>query len=334
MRLSDFDYQLPAGLIAQYPAARRDAARLLVVNRTARTIQHDIFHNIGAHLPAKSLLVVNDSKVIPARLLGNKPRSGGQVEVFLLKPLGGRRFEAMVRPLKKVRDGEPLVFDGGVTARLVDRAARVVEFDREDVLKALEKSGHIPLPPYIKRPDEASDRINYQTVYARPAGSVAAPTAGLHFTKPLLAGLKHAGHDLARVTLHVNYGTFKPVEAEDVVSHPMHSEDYRIGAAAEQAVRQARADGRAVVAVGTTSCRVLEAYARTGRTSDATSLFMYPGAEFKLVDALITNFHLPKSTLLMLVAAFGGLELVQKAYAEAIREYYRFYSYGDAMLIV
>ncbi|MBF0593493.1 MAG: tRNA preQ1(34) S-adenosylmethionine ribosyltransferase-isomerase QueA [Candidatus Omnitrophica bacterium] len=334
MTLSDFDYHLPDGLIAQYPSVRRDGARLLVVDRRTSTIRHDIFCNVGRYLPLKSLIVVNDSKVIPARLLGHKPRSGGQVEIFLLKSLGGRRYEAMIRPLKKVNEGEILQFDGGVTARLVDRAARVVEFDCDDVLGALEIAGHIPLPPYIKRPDESSDRINYQTVYARPAGSVAAPTAGLHFTKPLMVALKKSGHAFSRVTLHVNYGTFKPVEAEDVVSHPMHSEDYVMSAATIKSLCLAKEQCRPVVAVGTTSCRVLESYARTGEVKASTRLFMYPGAEFKIVDALITNFHLPKSTLLMLVSAFGGLELIRRAYAEAVSEKYRFYSYGDAMLIV
>jgi len=333
MRLADFDYNLPEELIAQYPAAERDHARLLVVDRTAGTIEHSSFYHIGKYLAPQSVLVVNNSKVIPARLLGHKPRSGGQVEVFLLRSLGGRRFEAMVRPLKKVKDGELLVFDGGITARLADRAARVVEFDRDDVFKALETAGHIPLPPYIRRPDEAADRVNYQTVYARPAGSVAAPTAGLHFTKPLMRGLRQEGHSFASVTLHVNYGTFKPVEAEDIISHPMHSEEYSITPAAVKKVQAAGTAGKKVVAVGTTSCRVLEAYARTNQTRGETRLFLYPGAEFKYVNAIITNFHLPRSTLLMLVSAFGGTDLICRAYQEAIREKYRFYSYGDAMLV-
>ena len=283
MRLSDFDYHLPEALIAQYPAAKRDEARLLVVDRRTETVRHDVFRHLGKYLLPKTLLVVNNSKVIPARLLGQKLRSGGQVEVFLLKALeGGRRFEAMLRPLKKIKDHEPLVFAGGLTARLVDREARVVEFDRDDVLKAVEKAGHVPLPPYIKRPDEASDREDYQTVYARYSGSVAAPTAGLHFTRPLMASLRRDGHGFARVTLHVNYGTFKPVEAEDVVSHPMHSEDYVIGPSALKVVRAAKEAGRPVAAVGTTSCRVLESYARSGRLRDSTRLYLYPGADFKL----------------------------------------------------
>ncbi len=334
LKLQDFDYSLPEDLIAQHPAACRDDARLLVVDRGASSIRHDLFRNLGKYLPSGSLLVINDSKVIAARLLGEKPRSGGKVEVFLLKQVDGRRFEAMLKPLKKIKEGEPLVFADGVTARLVDRARRIVEFDRDDVLKALERIGHIPLPPYISRPDEASDRVDYQTVYAHNPGSVAAPTAGLHFTKPLMAALKKAGHGFAAVTLHVNYGTFKPVEEEDITRHPMHSEHYVIPDVAIDKISKAKSCGQKVVAVGTTSCRTLEAFARSGKAEDETNIFLYPGAQFNMTDVLITNFHLPRSTLLMLVSAFAGLDLVRKAYAEAIREKYRFYSYGDAMIVL
>jgi S-adenosylmethionine:tRNA ribosyltransferase-isomerase len=334
MRLSDFDYSLPDELIAQHPLEKRDEARLLVIDRASRTVTHSFFRDLGKHLPAKSLLVINNSKVIPARLLGQKTRSGGQVEVFLLKHLGGRRFEAMLRPLKKIHDNEPLEFAPGVSARLVDRAARIVEFDCDDVLLKLEKVGHIPLPPYIKREDDAADRIDYQTVYAKHAGSVAAPTAGLHFTDALMSSLKGEGHSFAEVTLHVNYGTFKPVETENITEHPMHSEDYVIPSVALGAVVDGKQSGKKIVAVGTTSCRVLESYARSHESEGATRLFLYPGASFHLVDVMITNFHLPKSTLFMLVSAFGGLDLVRSAYEEAIRARYRFYSYGDAMIIV
>ncbi len=334
MKLSDFDYSLPDELIAQHPLEKRDEARLLVVDRASRTITHSSFRDLGKHLPSDSLLVVNNSKVIPARLLGKKTRSGGQVEVFLLKHLGGRRFEAMLRPLKKIRDNEPLEFAPGVSARLIDREARIVEFDCDDVLAKLEKVGHIPLPPYIKREDDAADRIDYQTVYAKYAGSVAAPTAGLHFTEALMSSLKMGGHSFAEVTLHVNYGTFKPVETENITEHPMHSEDYVISPVALKAVVDAKQLGKKIIAVGTTSCRVLESYARSHEDAGETRLFLYPGASFHLVDVMITNFHLPKSTLFMLVSAFGGLDLVRSAYEEAIRAKYRFYSYGDAMIIV
>lgn len=333
MHLRDFDYILPPELVAQHPSTSRDEARLLVVDRRTRAITHDIFRNIGRYLLPSSLVVVNDSRVIPARLLGVKPRSGGQVEVFLLKKAGPRAFEAMLRPFKKIREGEALVFPGGVRATLADRVRRIVEFDRDDVLGYLAEHGHIPLPPYIRRPDTAADRVDYQTVYAREPGSVAAPTAGLHFTERLMASLQAEGHMFAGVTLHVNYGTFKPVEAEDVVSHRMHLEHYAIPSATREALRMARDESRRVVAVGTTSCRTLEAFARTGRFEDDTDLFLYPGAAFLMTDSLVTNFHLPRSTLLMLVCAFGGLELIREAYREAILEKYRFYSYGDAMIV-
>jgi S-adenosylmethionine:tRNA ribosyltransferase-isomerase len=367
MKLSDFDYNLPQELIAQYPLKRRADAKLLIVDRATGRITHDVFRNVALHLPLGSLLVVNNSKVIPARLLGRKLRTGGEVEVFLLRQVDahhppshlasealrpaaperqrgerdvaihgdtGLHFEAMLRPLKKIREGEVLQFPGGIECALVDREKKIVRFSDKDILKKLEKVGHIPLPPYIKRPDEKLDREYYQTVYARRPGSVASPTAGLHFTKPLMASLKKSGHDFAQVTLHVNYGTFKPVETENILEHPMHEEQYAITPKVAAKVKAARKAGRKVVAVGTTSCRTLEAYARSGKLSDTTKLFLYPGCDFKLVDVLITNFHLPRSTLLMLVSAFGGLSLVRKAYDEAIRNHYRFYSYGDAMLIL
>ncbi len=334
MQLSDFDYFLPDALVAQHPSSCRDDARLLVVDRQQGTFVHDVFRQVGRYLPPSSLIIVNNTRVIPARLNGHRQSSGGAVEVFLLRAIGGRRFEAMLRPLKKIRDGETLVFAGGITARLVNRAERVVEFDRDDVLAELEKIGHIPLPPYIKRPDEAVDRINYQTVYAKHSGSVAAPTAGLHFTKDLMASLINEGHLFDEVTLHVNYGTFKPVETQDIARHRMHAEEYAISARAVSACLEAKACGRKIVAVGTTSCRTLETLARTAKAQGSTAIFLYPGSAFKMTDALITNFHLPCSTLLMLVAAFGGYDLVRRAYQEAIREKYRFYSYGDAMIVI
>ncbi len=334
MNLSDFDYVLPEELIAQYPSVKRDAARLLVVDTCKGLVSHDVFSNLAKYLPPASFLVVNNSKVIPARLLGHKTRSGGHVEVFLLKNLGGRRYEAMLRPLKKIQEGEKIEFGGDIAAVVVDRQARVVEFNRDDVLKALEAVGHIPLPPYIKRSDEPQDRVYYQTVYAKHPGSVAAPTAGLHFTQELMASLEWAGHEIAEVTLHVNYGTFKPVEVSDITQHPMHHEHYEIAPEVVRRMGEAKARGRKVVAVGTTSCRTLEAFARSGKREDDTDIFMYPGIEFKMTDVLVTNFHLPRSTLLMLVSAFGGLDLIRRAYAEAVREKYRFYSYGDAMIIL
>jgi S-adenosylmethionine:tRNA ribosyltransferase-isomerase len=266
--------------------------------------------------------------------LGKKPRTGGEVEVFLLREIDPCHFEAMLRPLKKIQEGETLEFPGGITCTLVDRTKRIVQFADRDILRKLAKVGHIPLPPYIKRPDEKLDQEYYQTVYARHPGSVASPTAGLHFTKPLITSLRKAGHAFVQVTLHVNYGTFKPVETENILDHPMHAEHYAITPAVAAKVQVAKNAGRKVVAVGTTSCRTIEAFARTGKLTDVTRLFLYPGQDFKVVDVLITNFHLPRSTLLMLVSAFGGLKFIRKAYAEAIRNHYRFYSYGDAMIII
>lgn len=334
MKLSDFDYDLPSELIAQYPCPERDQARLLVVDRTSGTISHDIFCNIGRYLPDKSLLVVNNSRVIPARILGTKSRTGGEVEVFLLKQIDPYHFEAMLRPLARIQEGEALVFPGEVVCRLVDRARKIVCFEQADILKKLEDVGHIPLPPYIHRPDETVDREFYQTVYAKSAGSVAAPTAGLHFTRPLMARLESEGHTFTEVTLHVNYGTFKPVETENIKDHPMHTEEYCVPEAVEKKILEAKNAGQKITAVGTTSCRTLESWARTGKARGGTDLFLYPGAAFQMTDALITNFHLPRSTLLMLVSAFAGTDLIRRAYGEAVRERYRFYSYGDAMIIV
>ncbi len=325
---------LPEELIAQHPAKKRDSARLMVINRANGTITHDIFANLGEYLPPKAILVMNNSKVIPARLFGKK-KTGGTVELFLLKSLeDGYSFEALLRPLKKVRDNEPIEFAPGISAVLVDRNKRIVRFNKKNILTHLKEVGHIPLPPYIKRNDEPSDKEDYQTVYAKRLGSVASPTAGLHFTKKLIARLKARGHALKELTLHINYGTFKPVETPDIRQHPMHTEKYSLSPVVHEALVKAKKKGVPVAAVGTTSCRVLESIACSGKLSAETNIFMYPGFQFKTTDILITNFHLPYSTLLMLVCAFGGYDLVMKAYKEAIQERYRFFSYGDAMLII
>lgn len=345
MKLSEFSYRLPPDLIAQEPLKDREAARLLVVDKKTGTVSHSVFSGLKKFLPPKSLIVVNDSKVVPARLLG-KRSTGGEVEIFLLKrlmihPGSGKAvenypprewvYEAMLRPAARLKQGEKIHF-GKVCATIEDLEQRIVSFN-VDVEKHLEKIGHMPLPPYIKRPDTTADKKDYQTVYAKKKGSVAAPTAGLHFTGKLLAQLQREGHSLAKVTLHVGQATFKPVEAENIEDHPMHFEDYEIPAASARAITAAKEKGRAVVAVGTTSCRVLEFFAQDGRLKGSTNLFIYPGYRFKMTDILITNFHLPASTLLMLVYAFGGTELMKRAYREAIEKKYRFYSYGDAMLI-
>ena len=333
--LEAYGYDLPEDLIAQHPARARDAARLLVIDRKDESVRNDEFANIGHYLPPETLLVVNNSKVVPARLLGRKSKTGGEVEIFLLKALeDGYCFEALLRPLKKIREGELMEFGHGITAVLMDKAQRIVRFNKKNIMRYLKGTGHMPLPPYIKRSDTQSDHIDYQTVYARHLGSVASPTAGLHFTRPLMSRLTACGHTFKELTLHIGYGTFKPVECADIRRHAMHTESYALSKAAYQTIGQARSGNRPIAAVGTTSCRVLESAARTGILKGETDIFIYPGHEFKAVNALITNFHLPHSTLLMLVCAFGGYDLIRRAYQEAIKERYRFYSYGDAMLIL
>lgn len=335
MQLNDFDYELPPDLIAQTPLKKRDRARLMVIDRPSGRILHDHFGNLGKYLPPKSVLVVNNSKVIPARLLGHKERTGGKVEMFLLKQREDGSFETLMRPLKKIRLGDKVRFgQSPVVAEVVDYQKRLVRFNRKNILKDLEKIGHMPLPPYIKRPDTKADRKDYQTVYALTPGSVAAPTAGLHFTKPLLNQLKKEGHAVKSVTLHVNFATFQLVQEEDITQHKMHFEDYAMTPATHRAIIVAKEVGRKIVAVGTTSCRVLEAAAQSGVLEGRTDLFIYPGYQFRTTDILLTNFHLAHSSLLMLVYAFGSMPLIKKAYAEAIKEKYRFFSYGDAMLIL
>ncbi len=335
MRLKDFDYKLPEELVAQTPLAQRDSARLMVVNKAGRTITHDSFANIGKYLPPQSLIVMNNSKVVPARLFGNKTRSGGKVELFLLKKLSdGFCYEILMRPQKKIKDGDKITFKGSrLVAHIISKEKKIVRFNKKNILSYLEQVGHIPLPPYIKRPDNKKDRQYYQTVFARHAGSVAAPTAGLHFTKELLGDLRHCGHATAQVTLHINYATFKPVECDDITAHPMHFEEYTLSQNVYDKISLAKKEKRPIVAVGTTSCRVLETVVKEKRLKGRTNLYIYPGYDFKAVDALITNFHLPSSTLLMLVYTLGGIKLMQKAYREAIKHKYRFYSYGDAMII-
>ena len=335
MKLQDFNYKLPKHLIAQHPLHRRDQARLMIVDRTRASIHNDVFSNIGKYLPAKSCLVLNDSKVIPARLLG-KRASGGNVEIFLLNRLSdGYSYETLMRPLKRLKVDEQIIFNGGaLVAKIKDKDKRIVRFNQKNISAHLNRVGHIPLPLYIKRPDRASDRKYYQTVYAKNEGSVASPTAGLHFTNRLLKRITKAGHTIEKTTLHINYATFKPVEVSDITKHKMHFEDYSITKKAWNAIQKARRDGRKIVAIGTTSCRVVETVAANGQLKGSTDIFMYPGYKFQTADILVTNFHLPLSTLLMLVSAFGGRDLMRKAYRQAIKNSYRFYSYGDAMMII
>ncbi len=336
MKLADFDYNLHESLIAQYPLKKRDQARLMVIDRKTKQIFHDCFSRISEYLPEKSVLVLNDSKVIPARLFGTKEQGGRKVEVFLLKKLSdGYSYEALIKPLRKIKDGEKIYFfEKSLYAVLQDRQKMIVRFNRKDIMQYLSKIGHVPLPPYIKRMDKKSDRKDYQTVYAKKEGSVAAPTAGLHFTKSVLNGLKRAKHKIKKTTLHVNYGTFRPVEEEDIVSHKMHKEDYSMTKKTWNTLEKEKRNNKKIVAVGTTSCRVLETIAKKKELKGASDLFIYPGFKFRVVDALLTNFHLPKSTLLMLVCGFATRDLVMKAYRIAIEKKYRFYSYGDCMLIL
>ena len=342
MKLSEFAYELPQELIAQYPLQKRDNARLMVIDRQKQLLSHDIFHNIGKYIPTASLIVLNDSKVVPARLIGKREKTNGRVEVFLLRRLSDPHlYQTLIRPLRKIKIDEKIIFgDGTIYAQLKNVEERIVRFNKKDISGYIEKFGHVPLPPYIKRQDNADDKKYYQTVFARRPGSVASPTAGLHFTKELLDKLKKDGHQIAKVTLHINHATFKPVEAEDIREHKMHSEFYSVGEKAFDSIIKAKKEKRNIIAIGTTACRVLETIGidlvsgKEPKLKGNTNIFIYPGYNFHLTDMLVTNFHLPYSSLLMLVYAFGGKRLMKKAYKEAIQEKYRFHSYGDAMIII
>jgi S-adenosylmethionine:tRNA ribosyltransferase-isomerase len=343
VKTSDFDYELPRELIAQYPAERRDESRLLVVRRRGGPVEHRGFPDVLGYLRAGDLLVLNESRVIPARLRGAKRGSGGRVEVFLLRELRPGRWETLVKPGARIGEGAVLEFGGGeLEARVMGvlpAGKREVEFSADgDLASVLERLGQVPLPPYIEREPDESDRERYQTVYATVPGAVAAPTAGLHFTESLLDRAGANGIGIARVVLHVGLGTFRPVVVEEPGEHEMEEERYDVSPEAADAINRTRAAGGRIVAVGTTSVRVLESVAdaagRMRAGAGVTRLFIRPPHEFRCTDALITNFHLPRSTLLMLVSAFAGRENVLAAYREAVRARYRFYSYGDAMLIL
>jgi S-adenosylmethionine:tRNA ribosyltransferase-isomerase len=339
---ADYDFTLPPELIAQAPLARRDASRLMVVDRATQSIAHRHFTDLPAILRAGDLLVVNRSRVVRARLLGRRVGSGARAEIFLLAPLGDGRYEAMVSPGGKLRPGRVVEIAPGFTVEILaitERRTRIVRLCTEgDVDAAIEAHGHVPLPPYIARGHEPADAERYQTVYAREAGSVAAPTAGLHFTPELLAAVGARGARRAEVVLHVGAGTFKPVEVDDPAQHVMHEECYTVPEDTAAAFAATRAHGGRVWAVGTTTVRTLESaiddagLLRTG--SGETRIFLRPPVRPRAVDALVTNFHLPRSTLIMLVAAFAGYDLTMRAYREAVAERYRFFSYGDAMAIV
>ena len=339
MKTHDFYYDLPQELIAQTPLEQRDASRLMVLNRQTGEISHRHFHDIPDYLNPGDCLVMNDSRVLPARLLGHRP-TGGMAEVFLLRDLGNKCWECLVKPGRKLQPGSTVIFgDGELTATVRDvqeDGNRVVEFHYEGIfLEILERLGKMPLPPYIKA--ELADQERYQTVYSREVGSAAAPTAGLHFTKELLEEIRAKGVKTAFVTLHVGLGTFRPVKAEEITEHHMHSELCMMSAETADILNETRKNGGRIVCVGTTSCRTLESLVGEDGTFCAasrwTDIFIYPGYRFRAMGALITNFHLPESTLVMLVSAFAGREHVLHAYEEAVKERYRFFSFGDAMFI-
>lgn len=339
MKVSDFNYFLPEELIAQVPIKDRDASRLMVLNKKEKTLEHKEFKDIIDYLEPGDCLVRNNTKVIPARLYGKK-ETGANVEFLLLKNIEGDIWESIVRPGNKLHVGTKVIFgDGKLVAEVLDimpGGTRKVKFEYDGIFnEILDEIGLMPLPPYIH--ESLKDRDRYQTVYAKYNGSAAAPTAGLHFTDELLKRIEEKGVDIANVTLHVGIGTFRPVKEDEVEKHDMHSEHFYIKEEDAEKINKAKRNGKRVIAVGTTSCRVLESVADENgmvhQTENDTKIFIYPGYKFKCMDALITNFHLPQSTLLMLVSAFSDREFILKAYEEAVKEKYRFFSFGDAMFI-
>lgn len=340
--LSDYFYELPEELIAQDPLEKRDESRLMVLNRDTGEVQHKSFRDIIDFLKPNDCLVINNTRVIPARLLGKKEKTGGKIEIFLLKNLGNDLWETLAKPGKKAIPGARFVFGdkNQLVAEVVEVKTdgnRVVKFLYDGVFQAvLDEVGTVPLPPYIH--NKLKDGERYQTVYSKVKGSSAAPTAGLHFTKELLAEIEAKGISVAQLTLHVGLGTFRPVKEENILDHKMHSEWYKIDQEACDKINNARRNGGRVIAVGTTSCRVLESVAVKGEDilpkEGDTDIFIYPGYEFKILDGLITNFHLPESTLIMLVSALAGYDNVMNAYKVAVKERYRFFSFGDAMFIM
>lgn len=349
MKLSEFDYNLPEGLIAQHPSKERQKCRLMVLDRAARNIADKIFEDITDYIEEGDCLVMNDTKVIPARLLG-KRMTGGKVEIFLIEKKNPI-CEALLRPSARIKEGEGIALESGDEVEIlgVGDIGRFVRFKRP-IDKILAEAGHVPLPPYIDRKDEDIDKRDYQTVYARNEGATASPTAGLHFTEELLEKVRDKGCRTAFVTLHTNYGTFAPVKKDDIEDHKMHKEYFELSEETAEIVNETKARGGKIWAVGTTSARTLEwcalersafgppDFSRAGPRLSAkkgyTDLFIYPGYKFNIVDRLITNFHLPKSTLLLLVSAFAGKDLIFEAYRRAVESKYRFFSYGDAMVIL
>ncbi|GAA0731027.1 tRNA preQ1(34) S-adenosylmethionine ribosyltransferase-isomerase QueA [Clostridium malenominatum] len=340
MKVKDFDYYLPEELIAQVPIEKRDEARLMIIDKERKEVDHKIFKDIIDYLEPGDCLVLNDTRVLPARLIGEKEGSGGKMEFLLLKRIDKDNWETLVKPGKKAKIGSRFSFGNGeLKAQVValgEEGSRIVEFEYEGIFEeVLDRLGQMPLPPYIK--EKLEDKEQYQTVYSKETGSAAAPTAGLHFTEELLEKIKDKGVNLAFLTLHVGLGTFRPVKAEDINDHIMHSEYYSLSKETAEIINKAKENGKRVIAVGTTSCRTLETIGdeneRVREASGWTDIFIFPGYKFKIVDALITNFHLPQSTLLMLVSALCTREKMLNAYEIAVKEKYRFFSFGDAMFI-
>ncbi|MBQ3331436.1 MAG: tRNA preQ1(34) S-adenosylmethionine ribosyltransferase-isomerase QueA [Ruminococcus sp.] len=341
MKTSDFYYDLPQEQIAQTPIEPRDHSRMMVLHRDSDEIEHKHFYDIIDYLSEGDCLIVNDSRVIPARIYGYKEDTGAKIEFLLLKQISGNRWETLVKPGKKAKIGAKFVFGDGLlkaeVVDIVDDGNRIVELNCEDNIYAtLDRIGQMPLPPYIT--EKLEDQERYQTVYSHELGSAAAPTAGLHFTHELLDKIRAKGVNIGYVTLHVGLGTFRPVKVDDVTKHKMHSEHYEVPAETAELIRKTKESGKRVIAVGTTSCRTLESvaaeYGEITACDGYTDIFIYPGFTFKVLDGLITNFHLPESTLIMLVSAFYGYEKTMKAYEVAVKEKYRFFSFGDAMAIL
>lgn len=336
MRLEDFDYHLPKELIAKYPVEPRDSCKLLVLNRHTKDIEHRIFRDIVDYVKEGDLIVFNDSKVIPARLIGTKESTKAKIEVFLIRQIRDGIWYALVRNMRRLKNGQKIIIEKDFYIEFIDREddKAIVSIHSKNLAEDLKKYGHIPLPPYIEREDEEQDKVLYQTVFAKKDGSVASPTAGLHFTNELLNKLKEMGVNIGFITLHVGLGTFKPIKTQKIQEHKMHEEFYTIPDETLKLINHTKESGKSVIAVGTTVARALESYAKTGIKEGFTDIFIYPPYEFMMVDKLITNFHLPKSTLLLLVSAFAGKDNILKAYQKAIDNRYRFYSYGDAMFII
>ncbi|RFU65843.1 tRNA preQ1(34) S-adenosylmethionine ribosyltransferase-isomerase QueA [Peribacillus glennii] len=341
MKVDLFDFHLPEELIAQVPLENREESRLMVLDKETGEIQHEIFKNITNYLSPGDCLVLNDTRVLPARLYGSKEDTGANVEVLLLKQEEGDAWETLVKPAKRIKEGTKIVFGDGklsaVCTHVLEHGGRILDFSYEGIFyEVLDELGSMPLPPYIK--EQLEDKNRYQTVYAKERGSAAAPTAGLHFTEPLLEKIRQMGVHIAFITLHVGLGTFRPVSADDVDAHEMHSEFYQMTEGTARLLNEVKANGGRIITVGTTSTRTLETIASKHdgvfmEESGWTDIFIFPGYEFKGIDGMITNFHLPKSTLIMLVSALAGRENVLHAYETAVKEKYRFFSFGDAMFI-